>query len=363
MSPRAEHPERRRGFYHSGLFACAGLLGALPAFAEANEAAGPLSVSLTYAAPPGCPSSAEFEAGVVGRLGFDPFVARARRQVLVSIAPTDRALEGRIEWRDADGRWAGDQTFPEHTNDCADLVRAMGFALAVQINLLSAKGSAEPSAGSAADPPRGAGSRADAASRADGTARAEAPGRTARPPSSDDAATAPDEEPPRRGSTPWIRELGAGASLGFGLLPDTVGMGRVFGHLSRGPLAFELAAELSSASDAQRDDGAGFRGRVFLASAAACGVRAPFSVCALGKAGTLRVSGERIDVSESATGLAAQLGLRLRVQQRLGRAFLAEKLEGLVNLTRSTVTLDELPVWRAPAFSATLGLDAGWSFQ
>jgi len=330
----------------------------MPALAEPGEAAGPLSVTLAYAAPTGCPGSAEFEAIVVERLGFDPFVARAPRRVLVSIAKAARAFEGRVEWRERDGGFAGDQAFPEHTSDCTDLARAMAFALAVQINLLSTRVPPDASSEIASS------AETDSSAETAASPRVTPPaGTRARPSRADSRPPREARRAARRAGDPWARELGVGAALGFGLLPDTVALGRVSGQLGRGPLAFELAAETSSASSEQREDGAGFSVRVFLASAAACGVRGPFALCLLGKGGVLPVTGESIAVPESPSGLAAQLGLRLQVRQRFGRAYLAERLEGLVNLTRTTVTLDDVPVWTAPAFAATLGLDAGWSFR
>src|SRR5204863_4548408 len=117
--------------------------------------AAPLSVRLDYAAGPGCPDAADFKAVVIARLGYDPFVGTAPEQVLVRIAPRDRAIDGRIEWRDAHGQWAGEQTFPSVSTDCSHVVRAMGFALAVQIQLL-AKATAAPRASTAAPADTGA---------------------------------------------------------------------------------------------------------------------------------------------------------------------------------------------------------------
>jgi hypothetical protein len=42
--------------------------------------------------------------------------------------------------------------------------------------------------------------------------------------------------------------------------------------------------------------------------------------------------------------------------------FFVERAEGLVNLMRSTVTIDRIPVWSAPLFAATFGLDVGLVF-
>ncbi len=57
------------------------------------------------------------------------------------------------------------------------------------------------------------------------------------------------------------------------------------------------------------------------------------------------------------------MGLRLGLRQRFGdHLFIAERLEVLVNLTRWNVTLDQIPVWTAPTFASTLGVDVGADF-
>ena len=51
------------------------------------------------------------------------------------------------------------------------------------------------------------------------------------------------------------------------------------------------------------------------------------------------------------------------MRQGLGRrAFVSAHADGLVNLTRWTATLDQVPVWTAPRFAATLGVEAGVLF-
>lgn len=333
------------------------LLAGAPAVsrAQSSTSARPFSVSVEYVAPAGCPSAAEFAAVVVGRLGYDPFAEDAPQRVLVGIKPGARGLEGRLEWRHADGSWAGEQAFPEHTNDCADLVRAMGFALAVQINLLTTG----PASATAVEssPPKDE-RRPNAPSTASAATAPEGPKRDA---ATEDRAGGGGDDA-RRGAR-WVFGLGAGAALGAGLWPNPVALGRGFGRLARDPLAFELGVEVSSLSTGRRDDGAGFTERALLSSVAVCGKQAPWSACLLGKGGILKVSGQRIDVPASPTGAAAQLGLRLGFEQGAGPVFYAGRVEGLVNLVRPVVRLDRVPVWTAPGFAAGVGLDVGVIFQ
>jgi hypothetical protein len=336
----------------SSLVAFVVMLGATRiAQAQPTAPASGFSASVEFVAPPHCPSASDFEAVVVGRLGFNPFEDGAAHDVLVTITPSARGLEGRLEWRDANGKWAGDQAFPAHTRDCADLTRAMGFALAVQLTLLM---TGESKAGS------------NAASADDGVS---APPETRRPAPSPSKAVAPaqlDAEGGRDAARPgqrWTPGLGAGGSFAVGLSPGVTALGRVFGSLARGRGSVELGAELSTLSSEHREDGAGFTQRVLLASAAACGTEASFTACLLAKGGVLQVAGQDVDVPASPSGLAAQLGVRVGLRQLAGPVLIAERVEALANLTRTTVTLDRLPVWTAPAFAATVGLDVGFIFD
>jgi hypothetical protein len=338
----------------------AGLAVAGPARADpkAPAEAQPFSASLDYIAPPACPTSADFQGVVVRRLGFDPFSSKARRRVLVSIFTREQGLEGRLEWLNEAGKWAGDQTFQVRTLECGELVRAMGLALAVQIHLLTIEG---PPPAEREEPPAMAGSpsKEGPAAPSPGAAPALSSNVTARRQneSNDTGANASSGQR-------WAFEFGVGSSLGVGLLPHPVALGRAFGAASWGPASLELAGELSTLAGADRADGAGFNVHEWLLSAAFCGTRGPLSACLLAKGGGLSVSGTRIDVPASPSGKTVLTGVRLGVREHVARSiFLAQCVEGLVNLTRWTVTLDGVPVWTAPVVAATLGVDVGVIFE
>lgn len=316
---------------------------------------GTLPVTLEYDAVPGCPEVRDFKAVVVGRLGYDPFRESAPDRVLVRIAPRGRAIQGRLEWRDATGRWAGDQTFPSRGGDCGELVRAMGFSLALQIQLLAI----------ASAPPD---SSADTTPNPDRPAHAPPPPVPAPP-----AVTPPSSE---RRAVPGVTEMaesnrrarpilaiGAGASAGFGLSSSTILLSRLFGTIAWSHLSMELAAELSLPETTRRADGAGFSQQQVLVSVAGCGALQRWSACLLAKAGEIRIVGLAIDVPSSPSGPMFEAGLRLGLTQQLGRrAYVAAHADALANVTRWTVTLDASPVWTAPRFAATAGLDAGVRF-
>lgn len=297
---------------------------------------------LDYAAAPGCPDAAGFEAIVTGRLGHDAFAASAPDRVIVRIESTGRALEGRLEWRDAAGGSMGKQVFPSRSGDCDELTRAIGFALALQIQLMAAT-AAEARAGRA--PPR----------------EARAPVPAAPPPAIQVESAGP--APSGLAGRPSVL-VGAGAAGAIGVSSEPVAVGRLFGRAEWSHVAIELAGEASLPSTTHRADGAGFSQEELLASLAGCGVRAPLSLCAVGKVGELRVAGRGVDVPLTASGLTVQAGLRLAASHPVGRrTILAAHIEALGRLTRGTVTLDSMPVWTTPGFIALLGIDVAFRFR
>jgi hypothetical protein len=336
--------------------ACAAAL-AFAASAAVNERAArgtEAETQLDYDAAPGCPPADAFEAVVAGRLGYSPFRANARERVIVRIEPAGRALEGLLEWRDATGGWIGEQTFPSRTGHCGELARAMGFALALRIQLMAT------SALSAAPP--------EAAAPPD----ASTPAPTATPPS---PAAGVSIAPPTATSqgnltkssleTPGPSILaGAGAAVGVGVSSSAVPFGRLFGTVAWSHVSVELAAEISVPSTTHRADGAGFTQQRFLASVAGCGVRRSLSACLVGKIGDIRVVGEGIDFPATSHGVVAQAGLRLAVTHMLGSHLqVGAHADSLALLTKGIVTLDGMPVWTTPRLAALFGADIGIRFR
>ena len=325
-------------------FAVVGFV-ALTAVGERAARGKDIAAQLDYEAAPGCPRAAEFEAIVAGRLGYSPFRADAAERIVVRIvvrgdAP-GRSLEGRLEWRNDAGAWAGERTFPSRSGDCAELARAMGFALALQIQLLATTEipAATPAPPAAADHPP--------------------------PPVPSPApAVATSQRAPAAPSRPSFA-VGAGVAAGLGLAPELSGFGRVFGNVAWSRAAVELAAEVSLPSTtSRREDGAGFSQQLFMASLAGCGLHTRWSLCALGKAGELRVAGDAIDVPRTSAAILVQTGARLGVTQRVGqRVAVVLHGDGLVLLTRGVVTIDGMAVWTTPRVSAQLGLDLAIRFH
>jgi hypothetical protein len=347
------------------------VLLAVLALSGSEADAAPLTVRLAYTAGPRCPDAAAFKAVVIARLGYDPFDESAPDQVLVRLEPRRGTIDGRIEWRRSTGAWAGEQTFPSVDTDCPRLVRAIGFALAVHIQFLA---------------------RMTAASRGSARAPAET-GSAAEAPSADTAKPPVAPPPPSRGSTvesspavessPTVESspaverapargpglaVGTGPAVGFGMSSEPVLLARVFGVVGWQRVSIELAAVAGLPTMTRRADGAGVSQQHLLGSAAACATAAPaaageWSGCVVAMAGTVRMAGDRIDRPTSASLPIVEAGLRAGVRQGLGRrAFVSAHVDGLMNVTRWTATLDQVPVWTSSRFAATLGVEAGLLF-
>lgn len=149
---------------------------------------------------------------------------------------------------------------------------------------------------------------------------------------------------------------------------DPVLLARLFGVVRWQHVSLELAAIASLPATTRRADGAGFSQQHLLGSAAACATAAfaaagQWNGCIVANAGAVRMAGDHIDQPTSARLPILEAGVRAGVRQTLGRrAFVSAHADGLVNLTRWTATLDQVPVWTAPRFAAALGVEAGVLF-
>jgi hypothetical protein len=149
-----------------------------------------------------------------------------------------------------------------------------------------------------------------------------------------------------------------GSSLAFGMSSSPVLLGRILGMLAWTRASLELGAELGLPAITRRADGAGFSQQHLIAVAAGCALFAPWNACALVKGGQVRMSGRDIDRPTSATVPLLEAGLRLGAGQRLGeRVALNAHVDGLIAVNRWTARLDKVPVWTAPRFAATAGVD------
>jgi hypothetical protein len=100
-----------------------------------------------------CPSAADFSRDVIHQLGHDPFRPSAPRRLVVRLFTKGGRQAGLVEWRDAADQWEGERTFSSRNETCAQLVRTMALATAVQIQLLARLQQMGPEAEPAKEPP------------------------------------------------------------------------------------------------------------------------------------------------------------------------------------------------------------------
>ena len=338
--------------------------------AQASATPADFSVTLEYAPATQCPGAEDLKAAVVARLGYDPFADDAPHHVSLQITRKAGSLDGRIEWRDAERKWAGDQAFTMGSGDCLRLTRTMGLALAVQIQLLrdpNAAPAVERDSGVPSTPkgvqstPKGVPSTPKAVAEQPGDRPA--PGATA--PTQEDvrAVVSRPARAPSPGFPP-VFALGVGPAIGFGMAPHPISSGRVFGLLAWQHASIQLAVEMSLPATARRADGAGVSEQLLLLGAAGCKALERWSGCVVLNVGRVSMAGQDIDLPSSTHLPFVATGLRAGFSQPLGvRAFIGAHADGLVILTRWTASLDDVPVWTMPRFAAALGIDLGLQFR
>ena len=339
------------------LCACGAYASTLGALISGAHGA-PYTVRLDYAGRPDCPDTEDFTALVSAQLGYQPFVDEAPDRVSIHIVSRGAVLEGRIEWRDVNGGWVGDQSVPMASKDCRRLARALAAALVVQIELLAATAVHDAATG----PPKDTNHLPEAS----------APETAPRSPTTISTSPTKPRPVPLGAQRPMgyarlrprpVFTLGLGASIGVGMSSSPIFLGRLVGSLAWQHLAVELDAEVSVPSTTRRADGAGFAQQHLLASAAGCALLTPWNACLLTKVGEVRMAGTNIDRPASAVAPVLEAGARVGIGQIFRRRFLIDAhADGLANPIRWSATLDRILVWSAPRFSAVIGVDAAVRF-
>jgi hypothetical protein len=308
-----------------------GLLTAVPARAEGppESAAPKLWAVLSYAVDPqlsGCPGEAEFRDSVVKQLGYDPFRSDATHRIAAEVKASGDGIEGRLGWADAHGNYEGERRLASSARNCGEFVKGMTFALAVQIQLLN-------TAAAAALP----------------TALPALPQAPPGPPPPTKPATVPAER---------AIILGLGPTGELGSVPSFTGGLRLFAGVRRGALSVEFSAEATLPVTLRQPDGTGFSANTLGATIAPCAHRDCVSLCAVGMLGLLAVRGFGVDDARSPSSLFGKVGLRLAFDPWLSSRWTAGiHVDGLANLTPSTVSLNELPVWTTPTLTLIVGVD------
>src|SRR5262245_33487266 len=113
-------------------FGCAAAFAAVMVIgAGGARARGTAEAVLDYEADPTlaeCPGAALFKEEITRQLGHDPFREAAPRRVVVRFHGRRAGIEGRVEWRDAEGEVRGERTFWSRNETCAQLAHAIALA-------------------------------------------------------------------------------------------------------------------------------------------------------------------------------------------------------------------------------------------
>ena len=326
------------------------LAGALVVLGTAGpaKAASPLFVALDYrvhSTSAGCLDERSFRTTVSDQLGYDPFREDASRRVNATTRDTEHATLGIVVWTDGRGTQQGERLLESENRDCAEVTRAMAFAIAVQIQLLATEGGEAGSASMKTEPPT-----------------APTPD-TRRPnllPSQSRADEYLSETPPDR-KVRWLAGVGAGAA--FGLAPTAAATGRVAIAARFGSVSGEIGGETSLPSTWQAPDGSGFKLRFSLVSLGVCAHWDRFFGCPLGKLGSVSVEGFGVDEPRRSSGFLSEVGARVGLSETFGSRIVgALRLEVLANPSPWTARLNGDDVWTTPAVALTVGANVLWSF-
>lgn len=316
-------------------------------------------VDLKYEVDPtlqGCPSLTEFRGLIQQQLGYDPYRTGLPMGVQVRILPIDTGIEGTIRWSFSSSSSVSERRFAARLEDCHKMMATVGFVIAVQIQLMAAEkvDSRQVSSAGGEDPHnRVTREGSEPESRAASSSRGA------------DAKLTLERFVLRRVASPHQRwtAIGLGPSVGFGLGPKPLALGRLFFAVRTGWLGLDASLETSLPVEARESYGGGFRHAAVAGTLGLCGWHRATSVCALTTLGQVQIHGFGVDKPASPKGLIARVGPRLAHSLRLAdHLMLLGHVDALFALTPWTVALNRLAVWTMPRFGAAAGIDVAVFF-
>ncbi len=304
---------------------------------QAAYAQSALEVELTFTTAPSlldCPSEDTFRNWVREQVGYDPFRAGAPHRVSAHARPEGVEAVGAVYWH------LGSTAVGERElrgRECHDVVRAMAFAVAIQVQLYSDQQLAEKR-----DQPGASTPATDATSTPDG------------------AGSASQTAEPRGALRPisWLATTGVGVGVRLRSDPLTTMEGRIFGGLSHDAVGGELAVGGALPGRWGARHGAGFDYWSLWSSAAVCVIPRPLAACATARLERLEARGTGVDVSRTASAWLVEVGPRIAFLAPLPpRGQVNLYIEARAVLSPARVVLDDTQVWKSPAWSLMFGAD------
>ncbi len=290
-----------------------------------------------------CPNERELRDAVGARLGYDPFVEVAAREVGVTVTRRGGGIVGTLSLK---GPRAGQREIVSPRGDCHEVVDALAVAIAIGIDpssLARPPGTPPPATPGPAGPPPG-------------------PPPPAAPPP---PLAAPTESPPPAPPLPLVAVGATAGILGlFGESPATTGalaLGaglRVRAFEARLEGAASLASRVSVAGGAI--GGGKISASLLTGSFLPCvRVKVAFG-CAMVTVGALRGEGSGVAEPLRASAVYAAVGARAGVDIPIRGSFFARAhVDGLAPLSRITLQLGGQDVWTVPSFAARVGVAGG----
>lgn len=309
-------------------------------------------VDLKYDVDPAleiCPNVVDFRAIIEQQLGYDPYRSGLPTGVEVRVLPADAGIQAIIRWNFPAARGVGERRFASRLEDCRKMMATVGFVVAVQIQLMAAEKVDQ------------VGERAALSGATDeGTEGHGATGRRA----ADTELTLERFELRQTASShrSWAA-AGIGPSVGFGLGPKPVALGRLFFALRSGWFGLDTSVEASRPVETREPYGAGFRHSVVLGALGFCGWYGATSACAVASVGQIQIRGFGVDKPASPKGLIARVGPRLAHSLRLtDHLMILGHIEALSLLGSRSVALNHLAVWTMPRLGTSAGIDLALFF-
>jgi hypothetical protein len=328
--------------HHASTGICWGALLLLVVFRTPGAyAQSALEVELTFTTAPSlldCPSEATFRNWVREHVGYDPFRAGAPHRILAHARPEGEESVGAVSWH------LGSAAVGERElrgRECHDVVRAMAFAVAIQVQLYSDQELAEKSDERGASTPSDAASTPASASPAPQTAEFQTaePRGTLRPIS-------------------WLATTGVGVGVRLRSDPFTTMEGRMFGGLSHDTVGGELAVGGAVPKRWGARHGAGFDYWSLWSSVAVCLLPRPLAGCATGRLERLEARGTGVDVSRTASAWLVEVGPRIAFLAPLSPRWQVNLyIEARAVLSPARIVLDDTQVWKSPTWSLMFGAD------
>lgn len=347
---------KRAAFASVGLAAAGVLLHAALGFAQ-ERAEAPKEARLLFEAPKACPDEGTLARDVASRLGYEPFRASAATGIAVTITAKGAAFAGRIEVIDAAGKVQGRRDLPTE-RDCAELVHAAAFAVAIVIDPLRAQQGPAPLPSA---PPSA--SSAPVAIAPPAPTPSQPPGPTPSQPTP--APTAPTDPVHLHAAAGMTFSALRVPSLGLGARIE-VGLRQRRWSLSlEGQSTFPLGDEQGEARASFPVGEAGaVSASLVSALAVPCLHAGILGACALLELGALQGTGRGVDVPKRDTTVLFALGARVMAEVFLVPwLFLRPAVDLLAPITRTTLRIGERPVWTTPPLGLTGSVSVGTVFR